>query len=324
MMKQLIACATGMVLTGMLAVGAEPGNLSPIGTMGKGRNALKGGQEAVLYEHQGKGCLSHLWFGGNFKGVEDTRIRYYVDGEKVASIDMNLYMGHGIGFKDNKAPWASKYMGKIGKQNGIFNNYRIPFGKSIRVTAQRAADADPDPRVWWIIRGVENGRVSLGGVELPESARLKLHRLEDLTVEPLKELNLCDVQGKGAVFQVAIAAQGLGAPGNIGFLEACMRAYTNGSKTPIMLSSGLEDYFLGTYYFDTGRYYTDTAGLTHFDQPKNNFSAYRIHDADPLFFSKGLRLTCRNGEIKDGALEGPHYCAPQQVRYTTYTWVYQW
>lgn len=47
---------------------------------------------------------------------------------------MGLYMGHGIGFNDNHAPWATKYIGKIGKRNGIYNNYRIPFGKSVRVT----------------------------------------------------------------------------------------------------------------------------------------------------------------------------------------------
>ena len=40
-----------------------------------------------------------------------------------------------------------------------------------------------------------------------------------------------------------------------------MRAYIDGSKTPLMLSSGLEDYFLGTYYFNRGRYYTPVAGL---------------------------------------------------------------
>jgi hypothetical protein len=41
-----------------------------------------------------------------------------------------------------------------------------------------------------------------------------------------------------------------------------MRAYIGGAKDPLMLSSGLEDYFLGTYYFNRGRYATPVAGLT--------------------------------------------------------------
>ncbi|MBT8043538.1 MAG: DUF2961 domain-containing protein [Verrucomicrobiae bacterium] len=296
-------------------------DLSPIGGMGKGERVLGGGKEAVLFEHKGRGCLSHFWFGGNFKGVEDTRIRYYVDGEKVASIDMDLYMGHGIGFNDNAAPWATKHIGKIGKRNGIFNNYRIPFGKSIRVTAQRSKDTTDNPQIWWIIRGMENGRVNLGGVELPEDARLKLIRLEKYTAEPLEEFNLCKVAGKGALYQVAIAAKGT----KLTYLEACMRAYLADNKKPLMLSSGLEDYFLGTYYFDTGKFYSDTAGLTHFDKKNKSFSAYRFHDQDPVFFQNGLRLTCRCGETEHGrADETKGYLHPTTTEYTTYTWIYQW
>lgn len=299
---------------------AQP-NLEPIGTMGKGERILAGGREAVLFEHEGKGCLSHFWFGGNFKGVEDTRIRYYVDGEETPSIDMDLYLGHGIGFNDNHAPWATKHVGKIGKRNGIYNNYRIPFGRSIRVTAQRSDDAENNPQVWWIIRGIANGRVSLGSVELPEEARLKLHRLEDYEARPLEEFDLCKVPGKGALYQVTIAAESK----SLTYLEACMRAYLGGKPKPLMLSSGLEDYFLGTYYFDTGKFHADIAGLTHFDPKAGKFSAYRFHDDDPIIFQDGLRLTCRCGETEHGETAGTEgYLKPPPTRYTTYVWAYEW
>ncbi len=305
---------------------AEDAPLRPIGTIGKAETVLKADAETVLYQYEGSGCLTHFWFGGNFDGVEDTRIRYYIDGEEKPSIDMQLYMGHGIGFNDNHAPWATKHVGKIGKRNGIYNNYRIPFAKSIRVTGQRSAEAKSDPMSWWIIRGVENYRVTIGDATLPATARLKLYRVEDRDVEPLKEFDLCDVPGRGAVYQVTIAAKGMiDKPNQISYLEACMRAYLGGSEKPLMLSSGLEDYFLGTYYFDTGRFYADIAGLTHFDKAANQFSAYRFHDDDPLLFDNGLRLTCRNGETAHGTAKGPvAFRNPPLTRYTTYTWVYHW
>jgi hypothetical protein len=311
------------VLMATLSAAADPAPLRPIGAIGKGERVLGGGREAILFEHQGKGCLSHFWFGGNFKGVENTRIRYYVDGEKTASIDMDLYFGHGIGFNDNHAPWATKFVGKIGKRNGLYNNYRIPFGKRIQVTAQRAAEADDNPQVWWIIRGIENARVTLGGRELPEAARLHLSRVEDFVAKPLEEFDLVKVAGAGALFQVTIAGEGLEGR-KLGYLEACMRAYTGGSDKPLMLSSGLEDYFLGTYYFDSGRFHADISGLTHFDQEAGRFSAYRFHDDDPLFFQDGLRLTCRCGETEHGTLEGAGYLKPPRTRFTTYAWVYRW
>jgi len=325
MMKRIsVICIVSILGCSFAAIAAGPDELRPIGSIGKGERVLKGGVEAVLFDYKGTGCLTHFWFGGNFEGVEDTRIRYYVDGEKVASIDMDLYLGHGIGFNDNHAPWAVKHFGKIGERNGIHNNYRIPFGKSIRVTAQRSKEADDNPEIWWIIRGVTNYRITLGGVELPETARLKLIRLEDYLAQPLEEFALCDVSGKGALYQVTIAADSQAGPDEISYLEACMRAYTDGAKEALMLSSGLEDYFLGTYYFDTGRFYADIAGLTHFDRQKSRFSAYRFHDEDPVFFQNSLRLTCRCGETQHGTIEGSAFEAPPKTRYTTYTWIYQW
>jgi hypothetical protein len=323
-LKNILCQLMSVVLVCMAtprSFGAEIGNLAPIGTMGKGQRVLKERAEAVLFEHRGAGCLTHFWFGGKFTCVEDTRIRYYVDGEEAPSIDMDLFMGHGIGFNDNTAPWATKHVGKIGKRNGIYNNYRIPFQKSVRVTAQRAEGAEDDPQIWWIIRGVENGRVSLGGVELPKQARLKLHRLENHDAKPLEEFDLCKVTGKGAVYQVVIAAQG----SSLTYLEACMRAYLADSDKPLMLSSGLEDYFLGTYYFDTGKYHADIADLTHFDKQNKSFSAYRFHDEDPIFFQNGLRLTCRCGETEHGQTDVQKgYLNPPHTRYTVYTWVYEW
>jgi len=82
----------------------------------------------------------------------------------------------------------------------------------------------------------------------------------------------------------------------------------------------LEDYFLGTYYFNKGLYYTPVAGLTHLDKERNEFSAYRFHEDDPVFFHRGLRLTCRCGET----LNGKGLWDPPQTQYTTYVWLYQW
>ena len=165
----------------------------------------------------------------------------------------------------------------------------------------------------------------MGGATLPAAARLKLYKLEDYTAKPLEEFNLCDVKGSGALYQVTMAAEGLRKSKkndwpDLSYMEACMRAYIGQAKEPLMLSSGLEDYFLGTYYFNRGRYATPVAGLTHFDSAKNEFSAYRFHEDDPVFFHDGLRLTCRCGEKVGDRVIGD----PPPTRYTTYTWLYRW
>lgn len=290
---------------------------------GKELNVLNGHREAEILRHEGKGCLTHMWFGGDWPGYERTRLRVYVDGEREPSIDMELGLGHGCGFGDATAPWGSEKLGKTGHPSGLFNTYKIPFGKGVRVTAQRDKDSPEDAPFWWIVRGTENLPVTVAGVRLPEDTRLKLHKVEKRLVKPFEEFVLCTVKGSGAIYLVTIAADGQRDSGDwkdISYLEAIVRAYCDGATQPVQLSSGLEDYFLGTYYFNRGRYANGLAGLTHLDTDKSTFSAYRFHDDDPVFFQEGLRLTCRCGE----EIGGKKLHDPPETEFTTYAWIYQW
>jgi hypothetical protein len=290
---------------------------------GKESKVLNGYREAELIRHSGRGCLTHMWFGGDWPGYHRTRIRVYVDGRRDPSIDMELGLGHGCGFGDDAAPWGGSKLGKTGHPSGFYNTYKIPFGKGIRVTAQRDEGSPDGAPFWWIVRGTENLAVHLGGVRLPDDARLKLHRLDRHVAEPFEEFALCDVKGPGALYQVTIAADGLRDTGDwkdISYLEAIVRAYINAQPRALQLSSGLEDYFLGTYYFNRGRYANNLAGLTHLDKAKNQFSGYRFHDEDPVFFQDGLRLTCRCGE----EVAGRKLHDPPKTDFTSYTWIYSW
>ena len=292
-------------------------------SIGKQLSVLNGYKEAELLHHDGTGCLTHMWFGGDWPGYNKTVLRVYVDGEPRPSIEMEMGLGHGVGFDDTNAPWGSEKMGNTGYPSGVYNTFKIPFGNGIRVTAQRSKESPDGADFWWIVRGTENLPVTYAGVRLPESARLKLYKLENHVAQPLEEFALCDVKSAGALYQVTIAGQGLRDSGDwtdISFLEAIMRAYIDGEKEPTKLSSGLEDYFLGTYYFNRGLYANAVAGLTHLNARNHSFSAYRFHDTDPIFFQKGLRLTCRCGEELNGKLLNN---APP-ARFTTYAWIYQW
>jgi len=79
--------------------------LKSFGTSGKAVYPFAEGDktEATLLEHEGAGCLTHMWFGGKWENYEKMRIRVYVDGEQKASIDMELFLGHGIGTRSWRA-----------------------------------------------------------------------------------------------------------------------------------------------------------------------------------------------------------------------------
>ena len=93
-----------------------------------------------------------------------------------------------------------------------------------------------------------------------------------------------------------------------------MRAYKPAGEQLFRISSGTEDYFDGTFYFNKGQYFLPQAGVTSLCPPtavgnppsiactpkadnSSRFSAYKFHIAgDPMLFETGLLQTWRNGD----------------------------
>lgn len=335
----VLSAGTGLVLStngNSLQLSATGGsliasnnNLIPFTSVGKQVGALTltngVGVEYTVLSQSGAGCLTHMYFSGD--GVSAMRIRVYVDGAAIPSIDMANDLGTGYAFSGYSpsptySPPGNSQMGQYG---GIYNNYHIPFGNGIRVTVWPMW-APATSNLWWTIRGTQNLPLVVAGQTLPSSARLYLYRNEWLTVNPLTEFNLCNVtNGHGLVYQVMVAAYGNNYNGNanMNYLEGQVRAYFGGSTNATLLSSGTEDFFLGSGYFNQNELYEgEAAGLTSLNETagNNSFSAYRLFTQDPFCFQNGLRLTLKCGEQINGVTIG----TPQITTYATYTWVYQW
>ncbi len=302
------------------AASASPSAIRTFGGIGKERAILEAGKEVELFRRVGSGCLTHMWFAMD----ERARIRVYVDGEARPSIDMAQDLGHGYSHGGPPEPWG---VARFGRNGGVYNTFRIPFGSEVRVCVLPTTavfDGVTTNEAWWIIRGSEGLPVTVGGVRLPDSARLRLHKLEGRRAAPLEEFALCDVPGDGALYLVTLAARGerpLGTPEDQAYQEGCVRAYFGGSKEPVFLSSGLEDYFVSSGYFHHRKLFqTPVSGLTHIDVKENRFTAYRFHDDDPVFFQDGMRLTLRCGE----ELAGRVFFRAPATTYDAYVWTYQW
>jgi len=111
--------------------------------------------------------------------------------------------------------------------------------------------------------------------------------------------------------------------GSLSFLEGCVRMEGLDGSLRSTISSGTEDYFLGTYYFNRGKYANPVAGLTDLDKNAQQFSAYRIFDSDPLYFEDGLNLTWRNGDPYMGCDLNKN-SPSHPVLASSYALVYEW
>ena len=302
------------------AAGDATAGLRTFTGIGKERPLLEAGKEVEIFRRSGAGCLTHMWFAMDPR----TRIRVYVDGEQTPSIDMAQDLGHGYAFGGPPEPWG---VPQFGRQGGVYNTYRIPYGTEVRVCIfpmTAVFDSVNKRDAWWIVRGTEGLPVTLGGVRLPDTTRLHLYRLEPHRALPLEEFTLCDVSGAGALYQMTLSAEGERPAGtweDQSYQEGCVRAYFGHVPQPTLLSSGLEDYFVSSgYFYHRKLYQTAVSGLTHIDVAQNRFSAYRFHDHDPVFFQDGMRLTLRCGE----ELEGRRFHNAPPTTYRIYTWVYRW
>ena len=271
---------------------------------------------------------------------ERARIRIYIDGEAVASLDFQLFLAHGVGFSEAlekpNIPWGTRRIAHTA-DGGIYNTYQIPFSSSFRVTATHPVGG----AFWYIIRGIENVPVTIGHLTLPSNARLHLYKNEGVKLTPLEFLTLAKVSNTaGLLFQVTLAANST----DFNYLEACFRANIDDSANTTWLSSGTEDFFLSAYYFNRGIYHLDNSGLTYIDQP-GVMSAYKFFENDPLLFTKSFELTWRCGETINSNNGCPNDWPPPGLSIsssnggsahqgstpklantvvTTYTWVYEY
>ena len=262
-------------------------------------------EEKTLYERNTgePGVITEQWFTGKKTMDQDTRIRIYIDDETEASLDFQLFLAHGIGFNQTqelrKIPWATKRLGHTAN-GGIYNTFRIPFGKCFKVTASRPTSG----YIWYIVRGMENYPLIFGDLKLPKNTRLKLYKNENVVMKPLEFLSLANIKSSaGALFMVTLAARS----SNLRFLEGCVRAYIDGSNDTTWLSSGTEDFFLSSYYFNKGTFHADDAGLTYLSK-KGLVSAYKFFESDPLIFSKSFELwwRCSDDDVRRVDYGCPH------------------
>ena len=247
-----------------------------------------------------------------------------------------------------RAPWASKYFGKGSASGGWFWNVRVPFQRSLRVTLELPPVAG-HPEVTGVngyvqVRGVENLPISLGGIQLPSTARLRLQKIDAARYDALAWVPLLDVPSpaRGAIVQNTLAVE----TADLNFQEGCVHHYSAHDEAfpGLIIATGLEDWYNSAYYFSAGSFTFPEQGQTWFAGGWNashpgQWSAYRVHDSDPMFFDDGARLVWRVGDaskVIDGVgykCLAPPGCPPSEcptcghptaATVWSYTYFYTW
>jgi hypothetical protein len=251
----------------------------------------------TVAEIDGQGAIQHIWMTptGNWRY---SIIRFYWDDETTPSVEAPVgdffCMGWG-----KYAPVQS--LAVVVNPGSAFNCYwPMPFRKKCRITMENIDNEDM----------VLYYQVDYTLTKVPDDAayfHAQFRRINPLPYK--KDYVLVDsIQGKGQYVGTYLA---YGSNKNGWWGEGEIKFFMDGdTKFPTIIGTGTEDYFCGSYNFETRKKNQDgseTRAYTEFTGPytglpqvikgdglynvAQRFGLYRWHIADPIRFEKNLKVT---------------------------------
>lgn len=251
----------------------------------------------TVAEIDGSGSIQHIWMTptGNWR---NSMLRFYWDGETTPSVEAPVgdffCMGWG-----QYSPLQS--LAVCVNPGSAFNCYwPMPFRKKCRITMENIDERDM----------VLYYQVDYTLTDVPADAayfHAQFRRVDPLPYKGVYTL-LDNVKGRGQYVGTYIA---WGVHNNGWWGEGEIKFYLDGdTKYPTINGTGTEDYFCGSYDFDTRK--KNAAGVeevhyTEFTSPysglcqvirgdgqykvSQRFGLYRWHITDPIRFEKDIRVT---------------------------------
>jgi hypothetical protein len=276
----------------------------------------------TIAEIDGSGSIQHIWMTPTGTWRWEI-LRIYWDDEATPSVEVPVGDFFGMGW-GQYSPLQS--LAVCVNPGSAFNCYwPMPFRKKCRITMENIDDKDM----------VLYYQVDYLLTEVPANAayfHAQFRRVNPLPYKGVVTL-LDSVQGKGQYVGTYLA---WGVHNNGWWGEGEIKFYMDGDKEwPTICGTGTEDYFCGSYDFDTHTrnsagvnesHYTEFTspysglaqvikGEGHYDVAQR-FGLYRWHIRDPIRFEKNLRVTIQ----ALGWREGGRYLPLQDDISSTVFW----
>lgn len=255
------------------------------------------GAKKTVGEIEGRGFVAKLWitFPGWFwqhwapeRPVEQSILktlilRIYFDGSEAPQVAAPVGDFFGIGLCE-VASFTSQYFGM--SSGGFYCSFPMPYRKSVRFELE---NVDPSIDTEVFLNALCQSVESLDD-DVPYF-HAQFHTGSNPGAEPL---TIADVEGSGRFVGCTLACQGE-TLNYLSFLEAPEYVYIDGDEDrPTIVGTGLEDYFLGGWYFREGTFAGPHHGVPVKDALRSSVAMYRVHDQDAIYFRERLKFNFEN------------------------------
>lgn len=283
---------TGEPGKGCMAVPDEKSASRELGVGWKVRpcQEVKGGETLVLADYSGEsGMIQHIWLTPTGKH-RDLILRFYWDGSEEPAIECPVGDFFANGWQEYSQ--ISSLAVCFNPGSGLNCYWPMPFKKSFKITAENIA-RDAMVLFW---------QIDYALCDLPdEFGYFRATFRRSNPVQGGIHTILDGVNGRGQYVGTYLAWQ----VNNTGWWgEGEVKFYLDGDKEyPTICTTGTEDYFGGSYNFDYDHAYrsfsTPYTGLQVIRpdglyKSQQRFGLYRWHIADPIFFTKDIRVTIQD------------------------------
>lgn len=258
---------------------------------------VRRGETVCIGEVAGQGRITNLWitFPGWFwqhwnidapisQTILKTLIlRIYWDGATTPAVEVPVGDFFGIGLCE-VASFASSYFGM--SSGGFFCKFPMPFRTGFRIEIENR-DALIDTDVF------ANVLYQLEDTLPPDAAYFHAQFQTGHNDGPAP-VEIAAAQGSGHFVGCTLSMQGRDL-NYLSFLEAPEYVYIDDDfETPRFAGTGLEDYFLGGWYFREGTFAGPLHGVPMKDTLRSSIAMYRVHEADALHFRQRFRMAFIN------------------------------
>jgi len=261
---------------------------------------IKPGETFTLAEIEGPGAIQHIWMtpGGRWRF---SIIRIYWDDEKEPSVECPTGDFFAMGW-GTYAPLSSLAI-CVNPGSALNCYWPMPFRKKCRITMENISDADPMVLYY---------QIDYTLTDVPADAAYFHAQFRRTNPNTTSDYTIVDgIKGKGHYVGVYMA---WGVNNNGWWGEGEIKFFMDGdTKFPTICGTGTEDYFCGSYNFDTRKknaYGVEEVNYTEFCTPyaglhqvirddghynvMQRFGMYRWHIMDPVRFEKDLKITIQD------------------------------
>jgi hypothetical protein len=255
------------------------------------------GRRVQIGEVKGTGYITSFWltFPGWFWQHWNTNgpvnqsilktliLRIYWDGATKPAVEAPVGDFFGAGLCEISS-FASRYFGT--SSGGFFCKFPMPFRRGFRIELENV-DAEIDTDVFC------NVLYQLTDT-LPAEAAYFHAQFNTAHNEGPAPVPIAEAVGAGHYVGCQLYMQGK-ERNYLSFLEAPEYVYLDGDREkPTIVGTGLEDYFLGGWYFREGTLIGPDHGVPVKDTLNSAVAMYRAHTADAIHFRERLRFAFIN------------------------------